>query len=97
MSPVLSNHDVLTLEEAAAYLRVSEELVESLALRRELPARRLGEDWRFLKSALQEWLRGRNDKETLLRQAGALANDPSLPEMLKRIYNDRGRPELDVG
>jgi excisionase family DNA binding protein len=48
---------VLTLPEAAAYLRVSEEALRELAAEQGVPARKIGAEWRFLKTALQEWLR----------------------------------------
>ena len=64
-----------------------------------LPARRVGDEWRFLKSALVEWLRRKpTPKEVLLQQAGALADDDTLPELLASIYKARGRPErVDLG
>jgi excisionase family DNA binding protein len=49
--------EVLTLPEAAAFLRVPEEVLEQLAARQVVPARKLGEEWRFLKQGLQDWLR----------------------------------------
>ena len=49
--------EVLTLSEAAAYLRVPEAEVLRLAERQELPSRLVGAEWRFLKSALADWLR----------------------------------------
>jgi excisionase family DNA binding protein len=48
--------DVLTLLEAAAYLRVPEEEVLRLAEQREIPAQQIGGEWRFLKRALGYWL-----------------------------------------
>lgn len=48
--------DVLTLAEAAAYLRLTEEDVLRLVNEQALPARRLGNEWRFLKAAVQHWL-----------------------------------------
>jgi excisionase family DNA binding protein len=48
--------DVLTLPEAAAYLRVPEEEVLRLAQEREIPAQRIAGEWRFLKRALGYWL-----------------------------------------
>src|SRR3954454_10533223 len=48
--------DVLTLAEAASYLRVPEEELLRLAEAREVPAQRIGGDWRFLKRALGHWL-----------------------------------------
>jgi excisionase family DNA binding protein len=48
--------EVLTLTEAAAYLRVPEEELLRLAERRDIPAQRIGGEWRFLKRALGHWL-----------------------------------------
>ena len=47
--------EVLNANEAAAFLRVAEEDVIRLAILRELPGRQIGEEWRFLKTALQDW------------------------------------------
>ena len=48
--------DVLTLAEAASYLRVPEEELLRLAEQRDVPAQRIGDEWRFLKRALGHWL-----------------------------------------
>jgi excisionase family DNA binding protein len=48
--------DVLTLAEAASYLRVSEEELFRLAEQQDVPAQRIGGEWRFLKRALGHWL-----------------------------------------
>jgi excisionase family DNA binding protein len=47
---------VLTLTEAAAYLRVPEEELLQLAEQREIPSQRIGSEWRFLKRGLCQWL-----------------------------------------
>ena len=54
--PERQTDDVLTLAEAAAYLRVPEEELLRLAERRDVPAQRIGGEWRFLKRALGHWL-----------------------------------------
>ncbi len=100
MPQIVSNDEVFTLGEAAAYLRLSEATVELLATRQGLPGRRIDGDWRFLKSAVRDWLKGRSKKESLLRHAGEWADDPTVPELLRRIYEERGRPmteERDEG
>ena len=78
MSTVIAKTEVLNLEEAAAYLRVPGATVRRLAEREGLPGRRIGKEWRFLKAALDDWLRRPTPKEALLRQAGVLADDPTL-------------------
>jgi excisionase family DNA binding protein len=49
--------EVLTLAEAAEFLRVSDEVVATLAAEGALPAQLVGSEWRFLKRALADWLR----------------------------------------
>ncbi|MGD0980176.1 MAG: helix-turn-helix domain-containing protein [Solirubrobacteraceae bacterium] len=48
--------DVLTLEEVAELLGVEPALIEQLARDGELPARLIGDTWRFARSAVLGWL-----------------------------------------
>jgi excisionase family DNA binding protein len=86
--------EVLTLAEAAAYLRVPVSEMAALIEGQGLPARRVGEDWRILKAAIQDWLRtapapAKNDFWSM---AGAFKDDPHLEEIVKEAYRRRGRP-----
>jgi excisionase family DNA binding protein len=87
--------DVLTLEEASVYLRLSVETVASQALKGNIPGRKIESDWRFLKTAIDEWLRAKNSSSILLSQAGILADDDSLTQLRSSIYEARERPETD--
>jgi excisionase family DNA binding protein len=87
--------DVLTLEEASGYLRLSIETVASLALKGNIPGRKIENDWRFLKSAIDDWLRAKNSSSVLLSQAGVLADDDSLTQLRESIYQARERLEID--
>jgi excisionase family DNA binding protein len=49
---------VLTPADAAALLRVGEDVLVGLAESGEIPARRLGDEWRFSREALLAWLGG---------------------------------------
>lgn len=56
---VFANQEVLTLGEAADFLRVKPEQVEQLARQHRLPGRRIGNnEWRFSRTALLAWLSG---------------------------------------
>jgi excisionase family DNA binding protein len=65
-SPVVGHHDfrpapppeVLTAPQAAELLAVEESAVLALAEAGELPARRIGDQWRFSRSALLAWVGG---------------------------------------
>lgn len=87
--------DVLTLEEASCYLQLSIETVANLALKGNIPGRKIENDWRFLKSAIDDWLRAKNSSSVLLSQAGVLADDDSLTQLRESIYQARERPEID--
>jgi excisionase family DNA binding protein len=87
--------DVLTLAEAARYLRVTEKAVKQRALSGDIPGRQIGKEWRFLKAALDDWLRRPNSKTVLLQMAGAFKDDEQLVEICKAAYAARGRPMAD--
>lgn len=87
--------EILTLEETAAYLRLPLEIVERQAHRGEIPGRRIEETWRFLRSAIDEWLRSHDSRTILLQQAGALADDETLEPLRRAIYEHRRRPEQE--
>jgi hypothetical protein len=54
-----SNHgdQVLTLDEAAAFLRMPAPQVADLARDNAMPGQKINGEWRFLKNALADWLR----------------------------------------
>jgi len=86
--------EVLTLPEAAAYLRLPEADVLRLIEQQGLPARRLANEWRFFRAAIQQWLSTpppRYSKEAQLAVAGAWKVDPYVEEELKEILKRRGR------
>jgi excisionase family DNA binding protein len=92
--------EVLTLAEAAAYLRLSEATVIGLVHSQGLPGRFAGKEWRFLKSAIQEWLSKpppQYSKEAQMSVVGSLKDDPDLIPMVEEIYRRRGRPITEDG
>lgn len=48
--------EILTLEEAAAYLKAGKRTIYRLAQRGEIPAFKLGGTWRFRRSELDRWI-----------------------------------------
>ena len=98
MATVEKEPEVMTPEELASFLRVPEATVRQYAVRFYIPGRQIGEEWRFWRVAIQEWLRGRSGKEVLLSQAGAFEDDAEdLAELRSAIYRDRGRSEAEEG
>ncbi len=86
--------EVFTLPEAAAYLRVPEAAIVELAERDGIPARRIGGEWRFLKSAVVEWLQSGTrqpapgTKEAVLQHFGVF-KDEDVNEFLETIRKIR--------
>jgi excisionase family DNA binding protein len=68
--------DVLTLSEAAEYVRVSEADVLRMVTKEQLPGRLFGETWRFFKPAPQQWLGSSPFTGDLLSHFGTLRDDP---------------------
>jgi excisionase family DNA binding protein len=86
--------EILTLAEAAAYLRLPEAEVIRLVHAQDLPGRFTGTEWRFCKSAIRDWLSKplpRPSKEALLSMAGAFKDDPDLEAIVEEAYRRRGR------
>jgi excisionase family DNA binding protein len=89
---------VLTLGEAAAYLRVDESQVRRLAEMRALPGRQIGSEWRFLKAGLQDWLRAptaASGKEGFLALAGVWRDDPDIEQIVRHAHRRRGRAGVE--
>lgn len=86
---------ILTIEELGEYLRIPPEVIEKEASRGRIPGRHIADTWRFLKSAIDQWLSQQSSRDILLAQAGALADDDSLDQLVQAIYEQRGRSEMD--
>lgn len=87
--------DVLTIEETASYLRLPKETIEEEAIHGKIPGKRIQDTWRFLKAGIDSWLLAHNSRTILLQQAGALADDETMSELLANIYAERGRAESE--
>ena len=50
------DHEILTLEEVAIYLRLKPQTIYKWAQEKRIPAVKLGKEWRFRRSILDRWL-----------------------------------------
>ncbi len=55
-SVVSNQHTVMTLREAASFLRISTSTLDQMAHDREVPALQIDGKWRFSRASLEEWL-----------------------------------------
>ncbi len=94
--------EVLTLAETVAYLRLPEAVVVGLVQSQGLPGRFAGSEWRFLKTAIQQWLAAgaptwATRKAAILEVAGKYQDDPDLEQIVEDAYRRRGRPITEGG
>jgi len=87
--------NVLTLQEVANYLKIPEDKIEKQVLQGKIPGRRIENEWRFLKTAVDDWLQSYDSRTILLNQAGALSDDETLERLRSKIYSDRGEPKVE--
>lgn len=77
--------EILTAKEAAEFLRVSPNTVKSKARAGELPAAKIGREWRFRKADLDEWLRRGGDNYEEIVDQGLVSvmlereDEPTVP------------------
>ena len=57
------SQDVLNLQEAAEFLKVSKVTLGRRVRAGEVPAKKVGNQWRFSREALTQWLRSSPSKE----------------------------------
>lgn len=63
--------DILTIEEVAKYLRVSERTVYDWAQKGEIPSGKIGTVWRFKKAEIEKWV---NDRLSMNRNSPQFAS-----------------------
>ncbi len=75
--------DILTIEEVAKYLRVSDRTVYDWAQKGEIPAGKIGTVWRFKKSEVENWV-----NERLSASSNQKKNEPEV-DVAKILSPDR--------
>jgi excisionase family DNA binding protein len=61
-------HPVMTLREAAHYLRLRPTELQALAESGDIPAFKVDGKWRFLKNALDEWMLAQRAAEFVVKE-----------------------------
>ena len=92
--PLTSPAEVMTLAEAAAFLRVPEDGLKADAASGRVPGRLVADEWRFTKATLLAWFNepetARGDwKERIRSVIGSWKDDPTVDGMMEEIYRQR--------
>ena len=69
-------HEIMTIEEVASYLRVSERTVYEWAQKGDLPGGKIGTTWRFKSADIEKWV---NDR---LKGQGAAVDEHAVSSVL---------------
>jgi PTS system nitrogen regulatory IIA component len=93
----MENHEIMTVEEVAAYVRVSERTVYDWAQKGEIPCGKLGSTWRFRRSDINEWVNTRLGGSVKQKeQAAAISLSRLLqPENVVMLKNTNKTAALD--
>ena len=59
------NSPIMTLEEAAKYLKIGKSTLYKMARKEKIPAVKIANQWRFRKEDIDKWLREMRNKEIL--------------------------------
>jgi len=78
----MSEHEIMTVEEVAAYMRVSERTVYDWAQKGDIPCGKLGSVWRFNRSQVKEWVNQR--LQTMQNSSPDLDTSAALDNALKQ-------------
>ena len=62
--------EILNVEEAAAFLRVSPATVRTQLAAKRLPGKRIGKEWRLSRTALIQWLAEPGEPKNYPRRSG---------------------------
>lgn len=88
--------DVLDLRQAATLMRVSPQTVVRLAQAGQIPARRVGKEWRFNRVALMEWLQGDRYAFAEVTRQAALAERPETASLPALTIEGEGLAALEL-
>lgn len=77
-STSISESEILTIKQVAAYLKVTERTIYRLASAKKIPAFKVGGTWRFSLADIDSWI----------KQQSMQVRDPSLEEEDKNQTND---------
>ena len=88
------SEQLLTLEEVAEYLNVDRVTVYRLLTQKELPAFKVGNQWRFKREMIEAWLmENANGRQKLPHQGHpGPRQEPSIHTDLNRSLGTRSKP-----
>lgn len=89
--------EIMDATEAAAFLKVGERTVRELARKGQLPARKVGKEWRFSRSGLIRWVNGGDSDQAYFWTEAWQQGEREAEEDIRagRIYPLESPDDLD--
>jgi PTS system nitrogen regulatory IIA component len=84
MDKIAAIKEIMTLEEVADYLQVSEKSVLRMAQSGKIPAAKVASQWRFMRSVVDDWLMAQMEIPSV-RSAPTRKEPPKLPALTELI------------
>ena len=81
-------HEIMTIEEVAAYLRVSERTVYDWAQKGDLPGGKLGTTWRFKRTDVENWVNSRISKQVSAKSGSGVTSSATLTSERVIVVNE---------
>ena len=63
--------DIMTMDDLSEYLKISKSTLYKLATEKKLPGQKIGKRWRFHRTAIEDWVKGRPDKNDGADRSGS--------------------------
>ena len=89
--------DILNIDEAAELLGVSVKTFNKVLHHEDMPARKIGREWKFSRRALIEWVGSGRSREFYRESGGAEEDEEITPMRPPERLPERGAPEKPKG
>lgn len=96
MDRIQAVKEVMTLEEVAEYLQVSEKSILRMAQSGKIPAAKVASQWRFMRSVVDDWLMAQMEIPSV-RSAPARKEPPKLPPLTQLIPAEMMNVDITPG
>lgn len=87
--------EMMTLQEVADYLRVTNKTISRLLKANSIPASKIGRQWRFDKALLDNWLRNKTSYQRL--NILVVDDEESIRMVFRDTLGELGHRVIDVG
>jgi PTS system nitrogen regulatory IIA component len=97
MSELNDQNEVMTLAEVADFLQLAEKTILRMAQRGQIPAAKVASQWRFLRSAVKDWLEQQMQIAPSIQMSYVEKNEKDFPGLDEVIRPDLVKTDIKPG